>query len=245
MKRPRIWWAVLGIAILLLPFLAACHSSEGRTETATGAVTTVATAAPASGTTSQTAAPAPAEVAALIEQMAKPYPEGDPRYLSSNPYDYTKGNPAFDAIVALGYDALEALEADLTAGGLGNYLDCIAIETITRCDLKQFPQFMWADARTFATQWNSYLKQMPSLVEGAFMLSSYYPPKPVGIESLGAPAVPYVIDMAARTGVAKEGEVVATLHSLLAGSMPAATIAEFAQVNRAAIEKLRAYVENR
>ena len=190
MKRPKIWLAILGIAVLLLPSLAACHSSEGRTETTTGAVTTAATAAPASSTTSQTAAPAPADLGVLIEQMAKPYPDGDPRYVSSNPYDYTKGNPAFDAIVAMGYDALAGLEADLTAGGLGNYLDCIAIETITRCDLKQFPQFMWADAQTFATKWSSYLKQMPSLVEGAFALSSYYPRQTVGLESLGAPAVP-------------------------------------------------------
>ena len=144
-----------------------------------------------------------------------------------------------------GTTRLRALEADLTAGGLGNYLDCIAIETITRCDLKQFPQFTWADAQSFASQWNSYLRQMPSLVAGAFALSSYYPPKPVGIEKLGAPAVPYVIDTAARMGVANESQVVATLQSLLTGSMPAATIAEFAHVNRAAIEKLRAYVESR
>lgn len=238
----KTWLAVLGLAVLLS--LAACRSAEGQTETTTRA-TTVATAAPASSTTSQTAAPAPTDLGALIEQMAKPYPDGDPRYVSSNPYDYTKGNPAFDAIVAMGYDALAGLEADLTAGGLGNYLDCIAIETITRCDLKQFPQFMWADARTFATQWNSYLKQLPSLVEGAFMLSSYHPPKPVGIENLGAPAVPYVITTAARMGVANESEVVATLHSLLTGSMPATTMAEFAQLNRVAIERLRAYVEDR
>jgi hypothetical protein len=234
---------MLVLAVLLS--LAACHSSESPTEMTTGATTTAATAASASSTTSQNAAPAPADLGALIKQMANPYPDGDPRYVSSNPYDYTKDNPAFDAIVAAGYHALAALEADLTAGGLGNYLDCIAIETITRCDLKQFPQFTWADAQSFKARWNSYLKQMPSLVDGAFMLSSYSPPKPVGLEGLGAPAVPFVIDTAARMGVANEGEVVATLQSLLTGSMPAATIAEFAQVNRVAIEKLRAYVEGR
>ena len=46
-------------------------------------------------------------------------------------------------------------------------------------------------------------------------------------------------------GVANESEVVATLRSLLTNSVPAATIAEFAQVNRVAIEQLRAYVEDR
>jgi hypothetical protein len=191
-------------------------------------------------------APDVTELSALIKQMVKPYPEGDSRYLSSNPYDYIKDNPAFDAIVAMGYDALPVLEADLTAGGLGNYLDCIAIERITKCDLKQFGQFAWADATSFRTQWNKYLVEMPSMVLASFALSSYYPPKPLGIERLGAPAVPYVIDRALQhPGVANPSEVLHTLQTLLLDAKPATTIAEFAELNRVAIEKLRAYIENR
>jgi hypothetical protein len=231
----------VAVATLLALSLAACHSPGSATEEEPA---TEGRAAPADAGVPATS-PAAIDLAVLIKQLAEPYPDGDPRYASSNPYDYTQDNPAFAAVVAMGYDALAGLEADLTAGGLGNYLDCIAIETITCCDLKQFPQFTWGDALTFATQWDSYLRQMPLLVTAAFGLSSYYPPRPLGIERLGAPAVPFIIDEAAKAGVGNESQVVATLASMMTGSVPAGTIAEFAQVNRGAIEKLRAYVENR
>ena len=233
------------LAALALLFTG-CQGDNQATASTTLAAPSVSTSSTEStADTTTTAPPAEPDLGVLIKQMAAPYPDGDSRYVSSNPYDYTKDNPAFDAIVARGYDALPGLEADLTAGGLGNYLDCIAIEKITKCDLKEFTQYAWGDAISFRTQWNSYLKQMPSAVMTAFALSSYAPPKPIGLEKLGAPAVPYVIDQAKRTGVWNESEVVGTLQSLLLNARPAATIAEFAQFNATTIEKLRAYVENR
>jgi hypothetical protein len=240
-KRAVVCLAAVGVLALVAFSFGGCRSElqEQRDEPTTTTVAAVPTTSTSATVDGQ------ADLSVLIAQMAKPYPDGDSRYVSSNPYDYTKDNPAFDAIVAMGYDALEGLEADLTAGGLGNYLDCIAIETITRCDLKQFDQFTWADALTFRSQWNKYLAQMPTMVDAAFMLSSYYPPKPLGLDKLGAPAVPYVIDRAlADPGVANPSEVLQTLQTLMPAATPASTIAEFEALNRITLEKLRAYVES-
>jgi hypothetical protein len=249
-KRAMIGIVLAGTVMAVL-LIQGCKPGQGRAQETSGATSVVSS--PGSGMTAETAslgtsttAGAAPDLSALIKQMAQPYPAGDPRYASSNPYDYIKDNPAFDAVVAMGYDALPALEADLTAGALGKYLDCIAIESITKCDLKQFEQFTWADAQGFRTQWNRYLEQMPSMVTAAFALSSYYPPRPLGIERLGAPAVPYVIDRALQSpGVGNPDEVLHTLQMLLLNAKPGSTIAEFAELNRVTIEKLRAYVENR
>ncbi len=65
---------------------------------------------------------------------------------SSNPYDYVVDNANFEAIVALGLDALPILEQGLhatDADDLREYIMCIAIEEIARCDLKQFEEFAW------------------------------------------------------------------------------------------------------
>lgn len=189
-----------------------------------------------------------ADLGALIEAMDALYPEGDPRKFSSNPYDYVCGNPAFDSIVAMGYEALPGLDEHLRSnntGGLRDYLVCVAIETITRCDLKQFEDFAWADSPSFAGGWNHYLERMPSLVAG-ILEGDMSPRAQAGeIRKLGAPAVPYVVEYADRPDEQHGSEITAALGIMLLDAEPAVTVARFKELNADAVATLRAYVEGR
>ncbi|MBN1629370.1 MAG: hypothetical protein JW990_06390 [Thermoleophilia bacterium] len=201
--------------------------------------------------TEETGADAAAEAVSdvaddLIQTMSKPYPEDDGRYLSSNPYDYTKDNPAFDQIVALGYDALDPLEAYLPDhAGLDGYLVCIAIEKIMRCDLKQFGEFTWADAISFRTQWSEYLAEMPSLVDEVLARELSPAARAAQIATLGAPAVPYLVEHAESLDEQDGTEIATTLGALLENAEPASTVEEFGEVNAQAIAQLKVYVEAR
>ena len=182
----------------------------------------------------------------LIQTMSKPYPEGDARYFSSNPYDYTKENPAFDQVVAMGYEVLDPLEGYLPDhAGLDGYLVCIAIEKIMRCDLKQFDEFTWADAISFRTQWNKYLARMPSSVDEVLARELAPAAQAAEIAQLGAPAVPYVVEHAESLDRQDGTEMAATLGALLEGAEPASTVKEFGEVNAQAIAQLKVYVEAR
>jgi hypothetical protein len=185
---------------------------------------------------------------ALIEALPTPYPAGDDRYLSSNAYDYLDENPAFDEIVALGYEALPGLEEHLATtatAGLGDYLVCVAMETITRCDLKQFETFAWADSRTFAEQWDRYLREVPSVVADIIECDLCARVQGSEIAKLGAPAVPYVVEYAEVLDGQYGSEVPGVLSTVTVGSVPTTTVADFWEKNMEIIEKLRAYVEDR
>lgn len=185
---------------------------------------------------------------ALIKALPTPYPPGDDRYLSSNAYDYLDDNPAFDEIVAMGYDVLPGLQEHLattTTAGLGDYLVCVAIETITRCDLKQFEIFAWADSRTFKEQWDRYLREVPSLVKDIIECDLCARVQGSEIAKLGAPAVPYVVEYADLLDSQYGSEVPGVLSTVTIGSVPTATVAEFRDKNAGIIEVLRTYVEDR
>lgn len=74
--------------------------------------------------------------------------------LSSNPYDYTKGNKYFDELVEKGVygvpvmlNALKKSQYD----GLTEYLIAIAVEEATGTELKE-TAYTWEDAKGFVTQ---------------------------------------------------------------------------------------------
>jgi hypothetical protein len=188
------------------------------------------------------------DLGGLIASMARPYPPGDARYLSSNAYDYTRDNPAFDAVVAEGYGVLQGLEdylIDKDARGLDGYLVCIAIERITRCDLKQFEEFTWADAGRFQVQWNKYLEQMPSLVDGVLGSGVSLEDQAKEIVKLGAPAVPFLVDHADSIDEDDGNEIAEALAAIVPDAEPGDTVEEFSDNNKGAISQLRAYIENR
>jgi hypothetical protein len=239
LRRTLLAAFALIMALMVTLLSVACDKDSGAEITANSSTPVTA------GSTSGVAATGGANLERLIRAMGKPYPDGDPRYLSSNAYDYTKDNPAFDAIVAMGYDALPGLEKSLTEMGLRDYLACIAIEKITRCDLKQLKQFAWDDAGRFLVQWNWYLEQMPLVVEK--IVTSGDPPqaKARQIAELGAPAVPYVVEHAESVDEQDGSEMTETLATLLLDAKPALTVDEFGNLNADTIGKLKAYVEDR
>lgn len=189
----------------------------------------------------------------LIAEVDTPYPDGDARYTSSNPYDYLKDNDYYDAIVAMGYDALPGLEEYLLTeneNGLREYLLCVAIEDITACDLKQFDASTWATASEFLEKWSAYLVGMPDRVDK--ILSSASPPaqQQKDIAKLGAPAVPYVVEQAAAVDKEDGAGMADTLRAILEKGKPGSTIegktvTELANLNSDLIEQLQTYIENR
>jgi hypothetical protein len=236
-RRTLLLALALVALVLALPALSGCGDTA-----AAGAGDGVAdTTTPAGGPATTATA---GDLSGLIQAMSMPYPEGDGRYASSNPYDYTRNNPAFDRVVAMGYEALPGLEEYLpNHGGLDGYLVCIAIEKITRCDLKQFDEFMWASAGGFP--WNKYLEQMPSMVEETLARNLDSDAQAAEIAKLGAPAVPYVVEHAALIDGQDGSRMTATLGALLPNAEPADTVEEFANLNAETIARLRAYVEDR
>lgn len=185
---------------------------------------------------------------ALIQALPTPYPAGDDRYLSSNAYDYLDENRAFEEIVALGYDALPGLEEHLATtatAGLGDYLVCVAIETIMRCDLKRLEDYTWADSRVFAERWDRYLREVPSRVEEIIQCDLCARVQGSEIAKLGAAAVPYVVEYAETLDAQYGSEIPGVLSTVTLGSTPTTTVAEFREKNREIIEALRAYVEDR
>jgi hypothetical protein len=234
MHGPRRVWPLAAVLVLVLATLALAACDE---PTPAGA-----------GDGSSVTVAADDGLRDLIEAMAKPYPPGDARYLSSNAYDYTRDNPAFDATVAKGYDALPGLEEYLRTEnprGLDGYLICIAMEKITRCDLKQFEQFAWADAGGFQVQWNRYLEQMPPLVDAALKSGKSPEDQAQEIAKLGAPAVPYVVDHADSIVAAGGSDMAEALAAILRDAKPGNTVEKFGDNNSDAIAQLRSYVENR
>lgn len=168
--------------------------------------------------------------------------------LSSNPYDYIMDNPNFDAIVALGYDALPALEQALRAteaDGLREYIICIAIEQISSCDLKQIADSEWDRAQVFRQKWDDYLKEMPArvlqIMEGELSAES----KVREITALGAPAIPYAVDYADVLDEEVGAEAARAFSAVLAEGKSADTVGELTAANADVIKQLRAYVESR
>ncbi len=101
---------------------------------------------------------------------------GQPLYMSANPYDYTLDNEEYDKLVAMGPGALDALcvlQKNAAAyGSLDRYILAIAIEEITKIDLKYSTQFFWEDADTFADAWARFSAQAEADVQSVLQDAS-------------------------------------------------------------------------
>lgn len=76
---------------------------------------------------------------------------------SSNPLDYTK-NEYYENIINLGKNAVPVLEKMYNEGkltGLNAYLSALAIQDITKCNLKEKYNLDWTSAAEFYNLWKS------------------------------------------------------------------------------------------
>lgn len=134
--------------------------------------------------------------------------------ISSNPYDYTTNNKAFDSIVDLGSSALPHLKNKIqnsAQNGLEEYLLAIAIEKIAKVDLKG-DKFGWADAKGFVKVWNEHLKAIPENVKT--IANSSDNDKVDKLIKLGIPSIPFIIDEVEQGNE----DVIPALDNLLIGS---------------------------
>lgn len=85
---------------------------------------------------------------------------GMPLAMSSNPYDYIKDNAEYDKLIALGEESLDdlyELQQDKDKyDSFQRYIIAIAIEEITKTDLKQSEEYFWMDADGFSEKWNNF-----------------------------------------------------------------------------------------
>ncbi|MCP4219682.1 MAG: hypothetical protein GY765_33930 [bacterium] len=111
-----------------------------------------------------------------------------------NPYDYIN-NERFRAIVAKGPKALISIRQmilESNENGLENYILAIAAEEIARVNLKD-TSFKWATGQEFATQWDSFMRKLPTLVEEIVTSNLPQANKHKALLKLGIPAVPYIL----------------------------------------------------
>lgn len=116
---------------------------------------------------------------------------------SSNPYDYIKENKDFDSIISLGNDAIPALHKRLSKSpndGLQEYILAIAIEQISKTDLKKKQSSQWETPKGFSKQWNKHLKELPATVDAITNSQAAPEDKINQIIELGTPAIPFILE---------------------------------------------------
>ncbi|MBP2002250.1 hypothetical protein J2Z69_003322 [Paenibacillus shirakamiensis] len=117
--------------------------------------------------------------------------------MSSNPYDYIKDNKDFESIVALGNNALPILQEKIEKSpndGLQEYILAIAIEKISKTDLKKNSSTEWNSAKSFEKNWKQYLKAIPLKVNEISSSSKEINEKINGLIELGTPAIPFIAE---------------------------------------------------
>lgn len=105
-----------------------------------------------------------AEIQYRIEESLKTeevfLENGMPLGMSSNPYDYIKNNAEYDKLIELGDDVLDDLymlqQNQNKYDSFQRYIIAIAIEEITKTDLKQSDEYFWQDANSFSQNWNKF-----------------------------------------------------------------------------------------
>lgn len=85
---------------------------------------------------------------------------GMPLAMSSNPYDYIQNNDEYDKLIALGEESLDDLyelqQDNDKYNSFQRYIIAIAIEDITKTDLKQSEEYFWMDADSFSEKWDDF-----------------------------------------------------------------------------------------
>lgn len=169
---------------------------------------------------------------AMIADLSSDSPRHLYRNLSSNPYDYIKGNPYYDGIVAMGITALPGLEYALQQNrypGLGGYLIAAAIEDIAGCNLKETTvesglleaknhyngTFAWDTSSTFLKSWKDFKLAVPQIVADTLKSSASVQEKHASLARCGLLAVPILLNQQGQGGY--EPVVVDALLSLTQG----------------------------
>ncbi|KNZ70207.1 hypothetical protein Tfer_1082 [Thermincola ferriacetica] len=131
----------------------------------------------------------------MMEEVADN--SADPKIaMSSNPYDYIKNNEGFNNLVAYGFDGLPELRNKIRNSpnnGLEEYLLAIAIEKITKLNLKG-ENYGWTNAKEFSKAFDNHLKSIPNQVTNIVKSSDPDDIKIKNLIRLGTPAIPYIMD---------------------------------------------------
>lgn len=136
-------------------------------------------------------------LAAIQEEISKEVALKSELAMSSNPYDYIKDNKDFVSIVALGNNALPVLQNKIEQSlnnGLQEYILAIAIETISKTNLKNDPSTEWNSAKLFGEKWKRFLKDVPLKVDEISKSSKSTNDKINELIELGTPAIPFIAD---------------------------------------------------
>lgn len=164
----------------------------------------------------EAASPVPRGVDEAIRDIEKSI---DPaRMTSSNPYEYTLGNAAYDELVAAGTPALPRIVSALdgsSASGLREYLLAIAGERIAWVDLKRDPETRWATGKEWPAAWRRHLEKVPDKVMAIVDSREQQRDKVRDLAALGTPAAPFISD-ALMSG---HDELAPALETLLADGM--------------------------
>lgn len=115
---------------------------------------------------------------------------------SSNPYHYVKDNPYYEAIVSYGNEIVPILERamdDSGKSGLKEYILAIAIEEITKVDLKG-DNFGWATGKAFSVTWKYHLKLMPSRIAEIMESNIDSEMKKERLIELGTMSIPLILE---------------------------------------------------
>ena len=111
---------------------------------------------------------------------------------SSNPYDYIQNNDNFNAIVELGTDALPEIAdeiSDSDEDGLKEYFLAVAAEKIAKVD-----NYGWSTGKGWQKKWCEHLSTVESEVDTIINSDESDNNKIAGLEALGTPAVPFIVD---------------------------------------------------
>lgn len=136
-------------------------------------------------------------LAAIQEKINKEIELKSELAMSSNPYDYIKDNKDFESIVALGNNALPVLQNKIDQSpnnGFQEYFLAIAIEQISKTNLKNDSSTEWNTAKLFGEKWKEFLKDVPSKVDEIAKSSKASNDKINELLKLGTPAIPFIAD---------------------------------------------------
>jgi|GEM_PF-2202826 len=97
------------------------------------------------------------QIEASMDFDGKYYVNGLPLALSSNPYDYIENSDEYKKLIAIGTDAISVIEECLDSkenyNGIEQYILAIALQDISKVELKNYEEYAWADVNAFLMSW--------------------------------------------------------------------------------------------
>ncbi|MEK4042863.1 hypothetical protein NSU18_04310 [Paenibacillus sp. FSL H8-0048] len=165
--------------------------------------------------------------------------------MSSNPYDFIKNSEEYTNIVNIGPDAIPILEKKIDeseGSGLFDYIFAVAIEEISKVDLKEEQSTAWAYGDKFSEKWKVKLSTLPAEVENIANSDLSENEKITSLTKLGLPAVPFIMDQV-ESGKTELFPVVLTLvPDAQAKSLTAIDEVQWAKDHKDTFDDLKKYV---